>query len=864
MARSVRGQRFSENKALTTPFVSLPKKVKDALNITSASANGIFKIEPQGGMAMYDCCYLFEDINYVTQDDDRKESLLLQVMGWLKAMNTQFKVTIANAQVDLESYMAEVFNPAEGQEGTGLCQGIRQWIREKMDAGIRDVDRVLYLTCTCQARSFEEAAQHFATLDTVLSRIFSMFKSRIYRLSGKDRLDILRQILNPGNPLPMSAPPLQNGGWKNAVLPVSIESHKTYMELGNGRYVTVLFAHDYDQTLNDEKVLHSLTELSYPMVVTLDMEPVDRTALKNKLTSALMNNDRAIEQERDRRARRGQYLSGVPYRLDKKKEEIEDLLDQVDDNDEQSLFVGLLVMVMADTPEELRQRVEGLVEAAKSSGYVLDPYNFRQLKALNTALPIGGRQVNHMRSFLTSSAVAFHPFYARDLKDPGGYVYGLNRTTKHLIRGNRKRLKNPHGFIAGHSGGGKSFFVKETEVAQTLLLTTDDVILVDPQNEFGSFIVGQGGQFFDFTPQSSIHLNPFEVPQSVQDDPMARNKFVAQKTEYACAFVGAAMYNILMTQVHHTFITRAVQEMYDTYFSRRLKKDPTFNDLWELLKKQRENAETDSDALILTDMVHSLEPYVIGVYDMFSKPSNLDIHSRLVGFGLKNVPQSIWEPVMVTMMHFLSERVSYNQEGLVATHLIVDEAQVLCERPSSAAQLLYAVETYRKFGGIVTLVVQNLVRALETPDLRDMFSNCAYKVFFDQGGVDARSLSAIQDFSESEYRCLEENIPGQGVMVWDKQVFLFDASMTKENPLYQNFSTNFHEQASDLTSEDSQTMENLLALLYVSPMDVGDACQTLRMDRKSFDMLVRTAIAKDLIRMSADGRLALGGDGRED
>ena len=93
------------------------------------------------------------------------------------------------------------------------------------------------------------------------------------------------------------------------------------------------------------------------------------------------------------------------------------------------------------------------------------------------------------------------------------------------------------------------------------------------------------------------------------------------------------------------------------------------------------------------------------------------------------------------------------------------------------------------------MAVQNLTRALENPELRDMFSNCPYKCFLDQGGVDAASLAQIQEFSEEELRALEEEIPGRGVMVWGGQVYLFDARMNEKNVLYNQFNTNFHEKA---------------------------------------------------------------------
>ena len=802
-------QRFAEKKRLTVPVVKTPRKVKDALCIDRAYENGVFKIEPMSGMATYDQCYLFEDINYRNQDTGKKESILLDVMKWLKSMSAQFKITIASEQRDMEAFIKEVFHPLHGDTYDTLKEGIGVWVNQKIAEGARDIHQLLYLTVACRAKSLEEACAYFSALDTALTLTFDALKSRLYRLSLQERFCLLGKIFRCGNPgFPGGAFDLGGDGFKNQILPAMIRQEKDYLEI-DGKYVTLLFAHDYDQALDDEKVIRGLLHTPFPCYITLDMEPVPKRLLTEKLLSAHTNNERTISQEKSRNLAMGQYGAGASYLLDKKKTELEELLDQVDDNDEEALFLGMLVLLMADSLEELFQRMDTFQKMAVANGYTLSPYYYRQLKALNTLLPIGGRQVNHMRSFLTSSAVAFHPFYARDLTEEGGFVYGLNRVTRHLLIGNRKRLKAPHGMIVGHTGSGKSYLVKETEIAQALLFTDDDILVVDPNNEQEGFIKHCRGQYFDFTPQSKVHLNPFEAPPDVwEGGEIERSRFIARKTEYAVSFCGAAMTNITVTQVHKTYIGRAVRRMYEAYFSQQnYRSQPTLQTLGKLLGEEETELKDPKEKRMLRDITDSLEEYTKGVYDMFAHPSNLDIHSRLVGFGLKNVPESVWEAAMVTMMHFIAMRMEHNQKEMVAARLVVDETQVLCEKGSSAAQLLYAVETYRKVGGVVTLVIQNLTRALENPDLRDMFSNCPYKSFLDQGGVDAASLAQIQELSASEFRSLEEKIPGRGVLVWDGQVYLFDARMEKDNVLYEVFNTDFHEKAADRKEREDKKSE---------------------------------------------------------
>ena len=149
---------------------------------------------------------------------------------------------------------------------------------------------------------------------------------------------------------------------------------------------------------------------------------------------------------------------------------------------------------------------------------------------------------------------------------------------------------------------------------------------------------------------------------------------------------------------------------------------------------------------------------------------------------------------------------NYNQELQKATRLIVDETQVVTKQQSSSEILLEAIRTYRKFGGIVTLALQNLTSALENHDLRDMLQNCGYKMFFPQTGLDAANLLKIQPLSEKEFDTLSDDSPGTSIMCWGKKVVILDSLMREDNPLYEVFSTDFHEKAAkakrDAVNED--------------------------------------------------------------
>ena len=338
-----------------------------------------------------------------------------------------------------------------------------------------------------------------------------------------------------------------------------------------------------------------------------------------------------------------------------------------------------------------------------------------------------------------------------------------------------------------------------TELLQSLLgMPNDDLTIIDPQNEYEETCLEMGGAYYDLTPKSNIHINAMEIPEEVfyAEEQKEREQFVADVTDWAISFCVAIMTNILVTQEHYSIIGRCIRNVYKEFYAQKtLIRQPTLKEFREELKREMNRVDNDQDLTLIRQLYNSLEEFTEGSFDMFAHPSNINSRKRLVGFGLKNVSEKMWEPVMVTIMFFLSSRMSHNQKLQKATHLIIDESQVVCEHKSSADMLLKAVETYRKFGGICTMCLQNMTRAIENPELRDMFSNCDFKVFLDQGGVDAKTIAQIQEFSTQEYESLSTSVPGYGVLVWEKQVFLLDARIAKENLLYQKFSTNFHEKA---------------------------------------------------------------------
>lgn len=507
---------FRQKRVLSQPVVPVPKTVKETLNVVKAYENGCFRLEPKKRNTLYDRAYLFEDVNYINKDKGEKRLFLSELMDFLNGMEVHFKISLCNSYQSLETFLSSVRNEKNRETYPEIAKGIRQWQEE----GLKDMNPTVHtlriLTVTCRADNDTQAGIYFRALEPVLEEAFEGWGSRVEPLNAKERFRILQGIYRPEEEAADFGMQETLQDWKTDILPRSIESKSDYLIAGD-TMMTVLAATQYRKSINADTVLQSFCNLQYPSFVTLDYEPVQQEVVNDKLVAIQINNERQISDELDQKRRNGQVIFSPSYSKKKKKEDIEAYMEQVDQDDEKGCFLNFLIVVTAPAKDKkeglqiLTERMEEVCAIGKKEGIRLEPCMFRQLKALNTALPIGGRQVDYMRFFLNSSLVVLQPYHAPDILEPGGKLLGINKTTKNFIYGNRKLLPNPHGIIIGYSGSGKSFFIKLTEISQTLLGTDDDILILDPQNEFESICEDYGGVYFDLTPKSGIYLNGFEV-----------------------------------------------------------------------------------------------------------------------------------------------------------------------------------------------------------------------------------------------------------------------------------------------------------------------------------------------------------------
>ena len=209
-------------------------------------------------------------------------------------------------------------------------------------------------------------------------------------------------------------------------------------------------------------------------------------------------------QEQKKDIRSGYDMDIIPSDLATYGEEAKKLLQDLQSRNERMFLVTFLVLNVAENRQRLDNNVFQASSLAQKYNCALTRLDFRQEEGLMSSLPLGYNRIEIQRGLTTSSTAIFIPFTTQELFQTGreALYCGLNALSNNLIMVDRKLLKNPNGLILGTPGAGKSFAAKR-EIVNVFLVTNDDIIVCDPEAEYGPLIERLHGQIIKISPAST-------------------------------------------------------------------------------------------------------------------------------------------------------------------------------------------------------------------------------------------------------------------------------------------------------------------------------------------------------------------------
>ena len=328
-----------------------------------------------------------------------------------------------------------------------------------------------------------------------------------------------------------------------------------------------------------------------------------------------------------------------------------------------------------------------------------------------------------------------------------------------------------NGLIAHNSG--KSFSAKR-EIVNVFLLTDDDVIISDPEAEYHPLVNRLGGQVVKLSPVSTQYLNPMDInpDYSDEEDPLTlKSDFILSLCELIIGGKSG------LEPVEKTIIDRCTRLVYRDYLADpHPDKMPILEDLYNLLRKQ-----TESEAQRIAT---ALEIYVTGSLNVFNHKTNVDVHSRLVCFDLKELGKGLKKIAMLILQDAVWNRVTANRALQRTTWFYLDEMHLLLKDEQTAAYTVEIWKRFRKWGGIPSGLTQNVKDFLTSREVENIFENSDFIYMLNQAAGDRQILAKQLGISPHQLSYVTHSNAGEGLLFYGSVIIPFLDHFPKDTILY--------------------------------------------------------------------------------
>ena len=771
---------FKELKKASEPLYKTPKSIQQTIEIMKVAENGIFEVARN----RFSKCYRFQDINYTTTNETEQIDIFERYCRFLNSLDVNFKITINNKNKDMEQVRDYVFLQKKNDGYNGFRKIYNDIMEQKIHEGRQGIDQERYLTITIERKNFEEAKAQFATIEASVHKAFGELGAEIVPLSGNERIKVLYDYYHLGdeNSFDFDIREAKKVGadFRNDLCNGMIQFYPDYFK-DEKKFCRALFIKKYPSSLSD-RFLNEITSLPVHSITSIDVVPIPKDMTTKILQKKYLGIESDIIRQQRVRNKNNDFSSEISYNKRIEKKEIEEIMDDVRENDQCLYYVSVTVILMADTKEELDSMTETVETIGKRNSVTIEEHYLKQRESLNTALPIGVRQVETMRTMLTQSLAVLMPFNVQELNDKQGCYYGINQVSKNINIGNRKKLINGNGFVFGVPGSGKSFFCK-MEMGNVFLSGNDEIIVIDPMNEYFDIAQTYGGTVVNMSTYTDNYVNPLDMDVWSLDLNDSRG-MIREKGEFMLGLCEQCMGESLNSR-QKSIIDRCVRKLYIEIARNREKYVPIMSDFYEILTSQPEDEAKD--------IALSLELFVNGSLNIFNHQTNVDVDNRFTVYGIRDLGTELSPITMLVMMESIQNRIIANGKRGIATWLYIDEFHVLLNSEYSAKYLQQLWKKVRKQGGLCTGITQNIVDLLQNYTATTMLANSEFVALLKQANTDSSRMAEVIGVSEAQLRFVTNTSSGMGLMKCGNVVIPFDNTIEKGTDLYNLYNTNIHE-----------------------------------------------------------------------
>ena len=753
---------------------------QDSIPFERMFPDGICRVEGR----FYSKTIQFQDINYQLSQSEDKDAIF---DGWCDFLNyfdasVRFQFSFVNSAANKETYRDHITIPLRGDEDDSLRAEYSRMLQDQLERGNNGLIKNKYLTFGIEADGYKTAKPRLERLETDILNNFRKLGVKAEPLDGKARLALMHGIfhIDGQEQFKFDWKLLAPSGLsvKDFIAPSSFEfASSRYFKMG-AKYGAVSFLNILAPELND-RLLADLLDMDSSLVVSMHVKALDQLNAIKTVKRKLTELNATKIQEQKKAVRSGYDMDILPSDLATYGTEAQKLLQELQSRNERMFLLTFVVVNTADSLKALNNTVLQAKGVAQKHNCQLVSLDFQQEDGLMSCLPLALNRIEIQRGLTTSSLAIFVPFTTQELfqRESGAFYCGTNALSGNLIMVDRLKQKNPNGLILGVPGSGKSFAAKR-EMFSVYLLTSDDIIICDPEAEYWPLVKRLHGQVIKISPTSKQYVNPMDLSLDYSDD----DNPLSLKVDFILSFCDIVVGSKEgLKPVEKTIIDRCVRMVYRDYLADPKPENmPILQDLYDCLREQDEK-----EAQFLAT---ALEIYVTGSLNVFNHRTNVDIANRVVCYDIKELGKQLKQLGMLVVQDQVWNRVTRNREAGKITRYYVDEFHLLL-RGELAAWSVEIWKRFRKWGGVPTGVTQNVKDLLASPEVENILENSDYICMLNQAPGDRQILAQKLNISPHQLSYVTQANEGEGLLFYGNVIVPFVDRFPKDTEMYRMMTT---------------------------------------------------------------------------
>lgn len=745
--------------------------IEDSIPIVEMYEDGLLKSIHN----RYSRSYRLQDINYRLSDKEDQRDILDNYKEMLNSFDetVEYQFSIFNTKLS-DTYMEDnIYYKLTGDSLDSLRTAANQIIKKNIIDDSKAFSKEKVITISTESNNYDKVVKEMKILEEVLSdgieeidgaKLISLDSSAllqyinsIYNIKKKNNYYQKAKFLGKDIEIfTLKNALIQGISAKELVQPSSMEFYPEYIKFGDA-YIKALYLSNSNKQI-DTEVIDKICSIDFNLLLTYKLKQINTDTAIRMVEDELSNVEGEIYNNQKKLAESGASADLVPRNMKQRHEEALDANDALKIRDEKYFNMSIYTLIFADSITELLENTQKFIKIAKGKGLGFSVGKNLQENIFNSCLPFGLNQTSFKRSIDTEGAVAFIPFSCQDLIQPNGDFFGKNKLTNNPITFNIMSGDNFNSLILGESGKGKSFIAKFLSMVRRFRNYERDIVIVDPNNEWGSLVRKLGGQEIIISAGGDNHINLFDIDISYGDNPLS------EKEDFIISVCKQMLHNPFgdISAGQRTTISNVVAKIYASWNKNKIDANvPTLEDFYEELKKMASETRLQDDF----ELCRAVEYYCGDSQNtLFRGKTNIDTKNSIISYNLQNLGTDLKPLAMQIILDNIWTKTCRNKERGVPTDTIIDEFHLMFRQNYTAEYMYKFWKMFRKFLGCPMGITQDPEDVLSSEYGRAVILNTSLTIMLSLKDRNREIMRKELSLTNEQLKYIKNQPSGEGLI----------------------------------------------------------------------------------------------------